>query len=457
MTRRRWHEAITIAGWLGTLLAVLAGVMAALASQPLISILAFAAALGILFAVVCSRRARAAAAHDADTLKTAMARMAEGDLTARPGDLLLEPAIALRAPFVTMAESLATLFAQLSEHRSHLVAVLDTMADGVMLVDGDGRLMLANQAAQEMLALDAPAGARLSAAFRDHELQGLVALCRESQERRNVELALPSVRRSISVTATPLTSGSGAPEMSVLLTLHDLTTLRQLESTRREFVANVSHELRSPLASIKAMVETLEGGAVNDQAAATDFLDRIHREVDRMNTLVDDLLELSRIESGQSALRLETVDLVAIATSTRADFEMRIADTGVSVEVTSVGSTKVLADAAKLRQAIANFLDNALKFTPAGGRIEVRVDGAAREGSVRLQVSDNGQGIAPEHLPHLFERFYKVDRSRRDKGTGLGLAIAKHIIELHGGQIGVNSSEGAGASFWFLLPQQTDC
>ena len=200
------------------------------------------------------------------------------------------------------------------------------------------------------------------------------------------------------------------------------------------------------------MVETLEGGAVSNPATATDFLERINREIDRMDALVNDLLELSRIERGQSELHREPIDAAAIIAATRASLEHRIAETGVDVTINASGETIALGDAEKLRQVISNLLDNALKFTPRGGAVELRADNLERE-SVLVQVRDSGPGIAPEHLPHLFERFYKADRSRRDQGTGLGLAIAKHIVELHGGEVGVESTLGEGSTFWFTLPR----
>ena len=293
--------------------------------------------------------------------------------------------------------------------------------------------------------------------LRDHELRALVTLCRESDQRTYTELALANPRRSMSATATPIATTpaeteSDEQETSVLLTLHDLTPLRQLETTRREFVANVSHELRNPLASVKAMVETLEGGAVSNPATATDFLERINREIDRMDALVNDLLELSRIERGQSELHREPIDAAVIIAAARTDLEHRIAETGVDVTINASGETIALGDAEKLRQVISNLLDNALKFTPRGGAVELRADNS-EQNSVLVQVRDSGPGIAPEHLPHLFERFYKADRSRRDQGTGLGLAIAKHIVELHGGEVGVESTQGEGSTFWFTLPR----
>ena len=440
----------TVLGLL-TLLSLIAGGLALGAAQPLIVALCFLVAVVLWLLLVHEYRRNAAVAREARTAAAAMRRIAAGDFNLRPGEFSSATLSGLQAPFAAMAEALAALFAQLANHREQQAAVLDTMADAVILVDSENRTVLSNSAAHELLAFDAPSGAPLSSVLRDHDLRDLVTLCRESGERRHAEIALSSPRRSLSATATPI---AGEPETSVLLMLHDLTPTRQLETTRREFVANVSHELRNPLASVKAMVETLEGGAVNDAAAVSNFLHRINREVDRMSAMVNDLLNLSEIEGGRLELHREPVDAAAAIASVRSDMEHRIAETGVAVTITPSDGAVALGDAEKLRQVIANLLDNALKFTPRGGTIELCADSRERD-DVLVQVRDSGPGIAPDHLPHLFERFYKAERSRHDVGTGLGLAIAKHIVELHGGEIGVESTQGAGATFWFTLPRAT--
>ena len=434
---------------------IAAASLAFAASEPLVGVLALAGALAHLLWALSVRRADAVARADAGVLGGAMAEVAEGNFTVRAGAPASGPFKPLQGAFDAMAAALADLFGLLSANGEQLAAVLDTMADGVAVVDNDNRLALTNAAAQSLLGLDAGTGARLSAAFRDHELHALVAKCRAEKVRQHAELDLPSVRRTVSAIATPLAPFVGAPETAVLLTIHDLTSLRRLETSRREFVANVSHELRTPLASIKAMVETLESGAVNDPAIAPDFLQRALQEVDRMSAIVDDLLELSRIENAQYAVRQEPVSLAAAAEGVRASMEPRAADAGVDIAVSARPHAPVFGDEEKLRQVFANLVDNALKFTPTGGRVEIRIVAGRNDspdGAVRVEVRDNGDGIAPEHLPHLFERFYKADRARRGKGTGLGLAIVKSIVESHGGEIGVESELGAGATVWFTLP-----
>ena len=443
----------SLAGWLAGVLALAAGVLAAVGSLPLVAALACFAGMSTLLATALHGRSERAARRESRALGAAMAGIASGDFSVRPGALTSEPLSPLQGPFAAMAESIAALFGQLGAQRGQLAAVMDTMADGVVLVDGDGRLVLTNRAAQELLGIGAGVGGQLSAVFRDHELRGLVAVCRQQRQQQRAELDLPSVRRTVSAITTPLSTDPNDAGPLVLLTLHDLTALRQLDTTRREFVANVSHELRSPLASVKAMVETLENGAVHEREIATDFLRRVHDEVDRMGTLVDGLLDLSRIESGGLELEHAPVDLATLAEGVRAGLEMRLSAVNVTVDIAADEPVSAAGDEGKLRQVLANLLDNALTFTPEGGRIRVRIDGSADPRLARVEVRDSGPGISPEHLPHLFERFYKVDRSRRDKGTGLGLAIAKHVVESHGGRMGVESEMGVGSTFWFVLPR----
>lgn len=430
-----------------TLLGATAVALALAASAPLAAAAALAQAAGLLVWLVMERRRRAAGEREGAAFANAMERAAGGDFSARPEPLSTQPLAGLEGAFDAMASAAAAMIAELSGERAQLSAALDGMSDGVALIDAENRVTLCNRAARDLLGLE---GAD-DEALRDHELRDLAARCRASGRAERTELSLAAPRLTARATATPI---GGASDGSALLTLRDLTALRRLETTRREFVANVSHELRSPLTSVKALVETLEDGAADDPKAAADFLRRINREVDRMTAMVNDLLELSRIESGQGAPRRERVDAADLLAGVRGDLERVAADAGVSVAVERAGETTLLGDAGQLRQAASNLLGNALRFAPRGSEVAVLVDGASRPGAVTVRVRDEGPGVAPEHLPHVFERFYKADRSRRDEGTGLGLAIAKHAVEAHGGEIGVESAEGAGAAFWFTIPRQ---
>jgi len=378
-------------------------------------------------------------------------RLAGGDLEQRAEALASDETRELADAFNRMATALKGMIQDLSAERNKLAAVLDTMTDGVVVIRSEGQLELLNRAAEELLQLagQEAIGRRFMETVRDHELQRLVSRALETGTQQHGEVELLHRRRHLSAVATPLLGG-GPP--GVLLTLHDLTGIRQAETTRREFVSNVSHELRTPLASLKAMVETLEDGALEEPQVARDFIGRIHREIDRLNGLVGDLLELSRLESGQATLRLSPLDLGPLVEEVKGQFQARAEAKGTALEAAlPEGLPQVVGEPDRLRQVLVNLLDNALKFTADGGRVKISASDKGK--AVEVSVSDTGIGIPAEHLPHIFERFYKVDRSRRDQGVGLGLAIAKHIVQAYGGEVRVESLEGQGSTFSFTVPK----
>ena len=376
-------------------------------------------------------------------------RLEQGDLDYRVPGGAYDETRQLTDAFNRMADSIKFIIGRLSSERDTLSAVLDTMADGVVVTDPVGRVSLLNPAARDLLGIRVQAvqNQRLFELVRDNELHRVITSCQEEKSRQQAEVSLLLPRRYLSAIATPLEDTG-----SVLLTLHDLTRIRQVETSQKEFVSNVSHELRNPMASIKVMVETLESGAVNDPRVAQDFLARMRGDVDRISGLVDDLLELSRMESGQFTIETEPTALPPVVQAVSNQFS----DAAAAQEVDIVTQFEaalppVMADSEKLTQVFVNLVENALKFTPATGKISIA---AQAEGEfVKVRLKDTGVGVAPQHLPHLFERFYKVDRSRRDGGTGLGLAIVKQLVEAHGGQITVESREGEGCTFTFTVPR----
>jgi two-component system phosphate regulon sensor histidine kinase PhoR len=264
----------------------------------------------------------------------------------------------------------------------------------------------------------------------------------------------PRAGRAFAVDAVPLPGGE------VVVSLHEITALRRAERVRRDFVTNISHELRTPLASVKLLAETLSAGAVEDAATAGQFAIQIEREVDHLAQLVDELLDLSMIESGESTLKLEPVDPGAVIADLAARIGPVAARRGVAVRVVEAptGEVRVNADAGRLGQALLNLAHNAVKYNRPGG--EVRLGWEQSPGGVRFTVADDGIGISQAHQQRIFERFYKVDRSRAqepDESTGggsagLGLAIVRHIAGAHGGSVGVHSVEGEGSTFWIELP-----
>jgi two-component system phosphate regulon sensor histidine kinase PhoR len=350
-----------------------------------------------------------------------------------------------------MASTITDQIRNLTTESNHLSVILDTMADGVIVVNSNGQVELMNLSAEWMLESPNREADRIQLAevVRDHEILQLVSEARRTRQTRQAELELVHRRRFLNVIVTPLSEGS---DEGVLLTLQDVTSLWQVETTRREFVSNVSHELRSPLAAIRAMTETLQDGALNDTDTAQDFLTRILNDTQRMTTMVNELLELSRLESGQAPIHLAPVSLESVVAEIESRFDVSPDHERLKLE-TNVpdGIPLVMGEADKLNQVLANLVENAVKVTGDGGLISISANATDRW--VEVKVSDNGIGIAREHLPHVFERFYKVDRSRRDGGTGLGLAIAKHLVQAHGGDIKVESVEGEGSAFSFTLPR----
>ena len=354
----------------------------------------------------------------------------------------------LVAAFNRMATSLTSMMGDLSGERNKLSAVMETMSDGVIVVDSSGDVELLNGAAATLFGVDPGVDPETPLSIgHDHELRQLVAACREAGEPQYAEIILTEGRRTVSAVATPLDEEPGG---AVLVSLHDLTELRQVETSRREFVSNVSHELRTPLSSIKAMAETLEEGGLNDPSINADFVQRIHIEADRMTTLVNDLLELTSLQSGQADMKAQQVDIASVIREEGSRYVQVAEGLGIEARVSLPEDLpKVVAQEDRMRQVVRNLLDNALKFTPENGRIDISA--STNHDVVEVRVSDNGLGIPPESLPHIFERFYKVERSRRNEGSGLGLAIVKNIVQAYGGEVSVESHEGEGSTFSFTL------
>jgi two-component system phosphate regulon sensor histidine kinase PhoR len=266
------------------------------------------------------------------------------------------------------------------------------------------------------------------------------------------ELELPGLEsRSLQVNATALLHRDGG-QQGMILVFHDLTRLKQLENTRREFVANVSHELRTPLSMIKGYVETLINGAKDDPAVATRFLQTIEKHADRLTYLIEDLLTISRLESGQIVLSLQKFELRPLVDEVLNDLRAKAGDKRCTLENNVPPEIAVRADADRLQQVLFNLVDNSIKYGRPEGRVEIRARLA--HPMVEVSVRDNGPGVPPDAIERIFERFYRVDkaRSREQGGTGLGLAIVKHIVQSHGGEVWVKSEPGHGATFYVTLP-----
>lgn len=383
-------------------------------------------------------------------------RLAKGDLEQRVQATSTDDETRdLADAFNGMASTIRSVVGDLSSERNKLTAVLDTMADGVVVLEVGSEVSLVNRAAESLLDVKASdsVGNRLAEVVRDHEIQQVVRRSLETGQIWQIEVELLPSRTFLSAIATPLGAVDGSTEAAgVLLTLHDLTRMMQIETTRKEFVSNVSHELRNPLASIKAMVETIADGAIDERSVAMDFLRRINRDVDRMNSIVNDLLELSHLESGYIPIHQFPVHIGPLIEEVVEDFQLSVAEKGLVLvaELPETLST-ITGENERLRQVLVNLIENAIRYTSKG---QITVSVSDEDQFQRVKVVDTGTGIPREHLPHVFERFYKVERSRRDDGTGLGLAIVKHIVQAHGGEVSVESEEGVGSTFEFTVPQR---
>ena len=332
-------------------------------------------------------------------------------------------------------------------------ALFNSMIEGVLLLDQDGRVQMVNQSLELLFGLDKDIrGQTIMEAFRLHELSALVSRLLKEGTVLGSELELPGLEsRCFQVNATAVPDRSGLQRGSILV-FHDLTRIKQLENTRQEFVANVSHELRTPLSLIKGFVETLIDGAKDDPAVATRFLQTIDKHADRLTFLIEDLLTISRLESGQIVLNLQPTVLRAVAERVTDDLRTRAGDRRVRLENTVPDNLCARADADRLQQVLFNLVDNAIKYGRPEGVVVIggrQVDA----GNAEMWVQDDGPGIPPEAIERVFERFYRVDkaRSRDQGGTGLGLAIVKHIVQSHGGEVRVQSELGKGSTFHFTL------
>ena len=350
------------------------------------------------------------------------------------------------------ADQLQGRLAEIARDRARNEAILSAMEDGVLAVDHRGSVILANQALARGLDLREPVGRHYVEVIRQREVGSAIEEVLRTGERRVLEVELHHLRRVYAITAVPF-PGSEATPHGAVLTFHDATERRRLEKVRRDFVANASHELRTPLTSIRGFVEALEDGAVNEPATAPRFLGKIRTHADRMAALVEDLLELSRLESGERPPRWEEVAPAEIAEDVVASFSGLAGRKRTSLKRVDENAPQVVTDADRLRRIMENLVENAVKYTPEGGAVEVKSGPGTDAGAV-LEVRDNGPGIAAEHLPRIFERFYRVDKARsRDLGgTGLGLAIVKHLAEGMGAHVRVESELGKGTRFIVTVP-----
>jgi two-component system phosphate regulon sensor histidine kinase PhoR len=346
--------------------------------------------------------------------------------------------------------------AALVAERNEQSAVLASMVEGVLAIDGRERVMAVNAAAARLLDVDAAQarGRTIHEVARNSELRRFVAeaLAADAPLERDVVLH-GDEPRFLQAHGAPVRDAAGA-RMGAVVVLNDVTRLRRLETVQRDFVANVSHELKTPVTSIKGFLETLLRGAMDEPANAKRFLEIVARQADRLGAIIDDMLLLSRIDQDREHPATEPmpIDIETIVRGAADVCQLKADQKGVALELACAEGLRARINPALVEQALVNLIDNAIKFSEAGSVVGVST--VREDGMVSVHVRDRGTGIEAEHLPRLFERFYRVDkaRSRSLGGTGLGLAIVRHIAESQGGSIDVESKPGAGSTFTLRFP-----
>ena len=353
-----------------------------------------------------------------------------------------------------MAEEIKNKMKKISYEEAKLNTVISSMFEGIMLTDEKGQILMMNPSLRKLFLIDSPPeGKRPIEILRNNDIQDMVDNIIKEHRRlaKEENLTGPAGEKTILVNGAPVIKD--AVMEGVILVFHDITELRRLERVRQDFVANVSHELRTPLSNIKGYSETLLGGAMRDTANSKEFIDIIYRESERLSKIIDDLLDISRMESGKVKMVFLPVEAGPAIKKVVDVLKNSTAGKSINIELSIQDNLpKMLADEGRFTQVLLNLLDNAIKYTPERGNIRITV--SKKENFVQIEVADTGAGIPEKDIPRIFERFYRVDkaRSRELGGTGLGLSIVKHIVQAHGGEVGVTSTLGKGSTFSFTIP-----
>jgi two-component system phosphate regulon sensor histidine kinase PhoR len=444
----------------GVVIGVVRAALPVTATDALVSVLnsrvalgAAAAALGVaLLSIWTARRI----SRPLEQLRATAERFAAGDLHARaPGAVWIEMS-SLASALNGMASSLDERMRTVMQQRNELQAVLSGMAEGVLAVDGDERVMSFNAAAARVFGLDLARdrGRSLYEVIRSPDVQRLALSVLQAGQpvEADVEFDMGEAR-FLRVRGSALVD-AGGQRVGAILVFEDETTVRRLELVRREFVANASHELKTPITAIKGYVETLTDGACDDPVQAKRFLEIVARQADRLESIINDMLVLSRVEHEKDSgvIAMQTVPLADLVQGSVQACSGAAEAKGMSIRIECPAGISVTGNPRLLEQALTNLIDNAIKYSGPGK--PVAVSGARCADGICLAVVDQGCGIAREHLDRVFERFYQVDKARSQDlgGTGLGLSIVKHIVALHKGRITVESTPGKGSTFTVVLP-----
>ena len=363
-----------------------------------------------------------------------------------------EPYFSLLSNIQILASRLEERSRSATEERNRILAILESMTEGVLVVDIEQKILLVNSTLADAFGFEksAAAGRFFWEMFRDADINEMIqsALAKRQAARREHEATLSGSIFEIQVSPVSI----GADFLGMVAVFRDITSLKQFDRLRSEFVANVSHELKTPLTSILGFVETLKEGALSDPENSLKFLSIIEEQSLKLNAMIEDLLLLSRLESSKEAIRLEPVKLATLFMKIGVFFAPRFKENNLSFSTEAPDGLTVMAESTSLERVLINLIDNAVKYNQKEGRILVR---AWRDSEgVNISVNDTGSGIAPQDLGRIFERFYRADksRSRETGGSGLGLSIAKHLIERHGGRIEVESTSQQGSTFTIILP-----
>lgn len=342
----------------------------------------------------------------------------------------------------------------LEKEHNALRAVLESMAEGVITVDNDTRITSVNSSAEKIFGISKKdcEGRFFLEAIRNNDIYEIINKTIKTEKFISQELSLVwPIQRIFQINASPIFDNGIVN--GCLAVIHDITQIRKLEKIRSDFVANVSHELKTPLTSIKGFIETLLEGALEDKENSRHFLEIIQNHANRLENLVNDLLGLSHLESAEIKMGKETINLKGLIDEILSCFKSQLKNKSIKTENNIPANLSITADKNKIEQVLTNLIDNAIKFNRENGFIKIYSQGIGDK--IKTTVEDSGIGIPAKDLPRIFERFYRVDkgRSRELGGTGLGLSIVKHIIELHAGNAGVESIEGLGSKFFFSIPK----
>jgi two-component system phosphate regulon sensor histidine kinase PhoR len=417
-------------------------------SGRLAGFLVIAVILSAIMAALVGRWLSSMSVRPVNRLVRIIQKMADGEfnqqITVDSTDEIGKLAVVLRQ----MTERQQERVDVITTDRDRLAVILYQMGDAVFIVDEQNRIVLSNPAAERIFQFPQTEMSKHTfiEIVKDHELDAVVQRCKATQKQQISFVESRPARQFLGVMAAPMPAKSG-----YLVVIQDLTRLRRLETVRRDFVANVSHELRTPIASIKALSETLSDGAIEDPSVARNFLAKINTESEKLAQMVEELVELSQIESGQAALNSapsrinEPIEHAVSRLKPLADRAGLTLKTAITPDL-----PQAMMDKDRIEQVLVNLIHNAIKFTHPMGKITVSA--ALEHGKIFVSVADTGIGISEDDLPRVFERFYKTDKSRRSGGTGLGLSIAKHVVQAHGGDISVASQQGKGSTFTFTIP-----